>query len=332
MKAILGLALVGALAGVYFMTNSTTELDNESIDRMFEDFIMENRRSYASVDEYKYRLGVFKQNLQIAAEYQKDQDEAIFGVTIFSDVTQEEFKSRLGFKAPLPGSRPVKHTNVDTSVTGERNWQDINYAVKDQGGCGSCWSFSASAAAEPRARLAGINPTPNLAEQQCLECDTESEGCNGGWMTTCFKHLRNKNLCSEDEYPYTAIDGVCSETDRCSGKMGWEISGVVEIAEGDCAGLDAADDEGPVSIAVDATAMQFYSSGIIKPGMLCGDKADSLNHGIAVYGESVSGGYWLTKNSWGVRWGEKGYARFKLGNTCGLCLVASYPSIKLTGK
>jgi len=39
---------------------------------MFEDFILSNRRSYASIDEFNFRLGVFKNNLKIAEELQKE--------------------------------------------------------------------------------------------------------------------------------------------------------------------------------------------------------------------------------------------------------------------
>lgn len=296
---------------------------------MFEDFIMTNRKSYASVDEYNYRLGVFKKNLEIAAEIQAEQDEAVFGVTIFSDWTQEEFKQILSYKKPT-GDRPVKHTEYVMGDYKDKNWKSTYDRVKDQGSCGSCWSFSASAAAEPRAKLAGATNF-DLAEQQCVDCDPESEGCNGGWMSTCFAHLKNRPLCDGAEYPYTGTDTPCVEN-KCPG-IGWEIAGHVDLAEGDCEGLDKADDDGPVSVAVDATAMQFYSSGIIKPGLFCGDKPDQLNHGIAVYGEKITGeatAYWIVKNSWGSRWGEQGYAKFKIGNTCGICLVASYPLIKLT--
>jgi hypothetical protein len=274
MKAILGLALVGALAGVYFMANTTNQLSDESVARMFEDFIMTNRKSYASVDEYNYRLGVFKKNLEIAAEIQAEQDEAVFGVTIFSDWTQEEFKKILSFKKPI-GERPVKHTEYVLGDYKDKNWKSTYDRVKDQGSCGSCWSFSASASAEPRAKIAGA-ANWDLAEQQCVDCDPESEGCNGGWMSTCFAHLTNRPLCSPSEYPYTGTDTPCTEN-KCSG-LGWEISGHVDLAEGDCDGLDKADDDGPVSVAVDATAMQFYSSGIIKPGLFCGDKPDQLHH------------------------------------------------------
>lgn len=331
MKALLGIALVAALAGVYMMNSTSSQLTDDSVSRMFEDFIMENRRSYASVDEYSFRLGVFKKNLEIAAQIQAEQDEAVFGVTIFSDWTQEEFKKVLSFNEPA-GRRPVKHTEVKNlrKDYSDNDWRPQYDRVKDQGSCGSCWSFSASASAEPRAKIAGHNDN-DLAEQQCVDCDPESEGCNGGWMSTCFAHLTNRPLCSESEYPYTASDTPCTEG-KCAGKS-WEISGHVDLAEGDCDGLDEADNSGPVSVAVDATAMQFYSSGIIKPGMFCGDTFNSLNHGIAVYGEAINGqstAYWIAKNSWGGRWGEKGYAKFKIGNTCGICLASSYPLIKST--
>jgi len=328
MKAILGLAVLSAIAGVYLMSNTSNQLSDDSVSRMFEDFIMTNRRSYASVDEYNHRLGVFKKNLEIAAQIQAEQDEAVFGVTIFSDWTQEEFKQMLSLKVPA-GKRPVKHTEYVIGDYKDKNWKSTYNIVKDQGSCGSCWSFSASAAAEPRAKLAGAKQY-DLAEQQCVDCDPESEGCNGGWMSTCFEHLMNRPLCSEAEYPYTASDTPCTEN-NCSG-LDWEIRDYVDLAEGDCAGLDAADDDGPVSVAVDATAMQFYSSGIIKPGLFCGDTFDQLNHGIAVYGEKITGEatpYWIVKNSWGGRWGEQGYARFKIGNTCGICLAASYPLISV---
>jgi len=328
MKALLGLAMVGALVGVAIMSNTSTQLEDDSVSRMFEDFIMYNRRSYASVDEYNFRLGVFKKNLEIAAEIQKEQDEAIFGITIFSDWTQEEFKKILSFKEPA-GRRSVKHTDVSLELRDykDKNWKDI-VPVKDQASCGSCWAFSAAAAAEARAKINGHSDW-NIAEQQCLSCDGESEGCDGGWMSTCFAHLRNRNLCSEQEWPYSASDEPCTEG-KCNG-LTWEISGHVDIPQNDCQGIDNADDEGPVSIAVDASSMQFYSSGIIKPGLFCGDKFDNLNHGIAVYGEKVAGEatpHWITKNSWGGRWGEQGYCRFKIGNTCGICQAASYPFIK----
>lgn len=128
MKAILGIALIGALAGVYFMQSATNQVTDDEISLMFENFVMENRRSYASVDEYKHRLAVFKTNLGVAAKYQEDQDEAVFGVTIFMDMTQQEFKNMLAFKEPA-GQRPVKHTQVTGNT--DKDWRGQYGVVKD---------------------------------------------------------------------------------------------------------------------------------------------------------------------------------------------------------
>jgi len=82
---------------------------------------------------------------------------------------------------------------------------------------------------------------------------------------------------------------------------------------------------GPLSIAINATPMQFYTGGISAPlKFLCNPK--SLDHGVAIVGYGVgksklgkSEDYWLIKNSWGPTWGEKGYYRIIRGTgACGV--------------
>ena len=47
------------------------------------------------------------------------------------------------------------------------------------------------------------------------------------------------------------------------------------------------------------------------------DCNDNINHSITVIG--FTDDYWIVKNSWAKSWGEDGYIRLKMGNTCGIC-------------
>ena len=54
------------------------------------------------------------------------------------------------------------------------------YWLKDQGSCGSCWAFAAVALVETYYARKG-NPVTRLSDQQLVDCETISYGCDGGW-------------------------------------------------------------------------------------------------------------------------------------------------------
>ncbi len=74
--------------------------------------------------------------------------------------------------------------------------------------------------------------------------------------------------------------------------------------------MKAAVDKCAVTVAIDASNLAAYSSGIFSN---CGS---NLNHATTVIGYNSEA--WIIKNSWGTSWGEKGYLRLKMGNTCGI--------------
>ncbi|AES80257.1 papain family cysteine protease [Medicago truncatula] len=85
----------------------------------------------------------------------------------------------------------------------------------------------------------------------------------------------------------------------------------------------------PVSVSIDMRGMfKFYSSGIFT-----GECRTKPNHAVTIvgYGTSKDGiKYWLVKNSWSKRWGEKGYIRIKRDidakeGLCGIAMKPSYP-------
>ncbi|MFC1851849.1 C1 family peptidase [candidate division CSSED10-310 bacterium] len=58
--------------------------------------------------------------------------------------------------------------------------------IKNQGGCGSCWSFATIGALES-AILIGDGAPVNLSEQEVVNGNSFGYGCNGGWLDA-FDH------------------------------------------------------------------------------------------------------------------------------------------------
>lgn len=75
--------------------SSLSDTEKESL---FEAFISTYSRIYDTDEEYQYRLGIFKSNLDVADERNAEETtasgDAVHGVTKFSDLTSEEFSSK----------------------------------------------------------------------------------------------------------------------------------------------------------------------------------------------------------------------------------------------
>jgi len=267
----------------------------------------------------------------------------------FAHLSFEEFaENHLGYDGYLKENdvnypaAPNTHVASAEANPSSVDWREQNAVndVKDQGNCGSCWTFSAIAALETQYWKVTGNLL-SLSEQDMVDCckreklpgsvQTCCNGCSGGLMDYAFQYMvdqQNGHNDLENLYPYTARDGTCKYTENKAFSDA-VVTGYTDISsESDLE--DAVANVGVISVAVNAnSAWQLYSGGVLNPALCLKNK---LDHGVATvgYGTAAKGGdYWIVRNSWGTSWGENGYVRLSKGsNTCGIVNgPPSYPTM-----
>ena len=301
----------------------------------FRNFMVKHGKTYSS-EEFPKRFQAYRDNMAYARVFNSESDSVVLGATPYADMTHEEFASRyLGGYVPKT-ERNVRHFPVkDVPATVDWVTAGAVTKVKNQGQCGSCWTFSTTGSIEGAHFLQTKNLV-SLSEQQIVDCATGSaypdcSGCNGGTMDEAFQYVINtKGLETEADYPYTAKDGKCNVDPS---KFAASITGFQDVQSANETALMYAVAQQPVSVAVDANNQwQLYTSGIITKG--CSATIDTLDHGVLAVGYGVDSkgvSYWLVKNSWAASWGEEGYIRLERdltstnGGMCGIALDASYP-------
>jgi hypothetical protein len=288
----------------------------------FRSFMDTHRVGYGTTEEFNYRLEVFQENLNRIAELNQANPRATFAVNQFADRTPEEMKNMMGLI--IPASKQGYKTATHVAPRGGDNvdWTKMWGAVKNQGQCGSCWAFSATAAFEARWALSQGSKvtTKSFAEQELVDCDTKSSGCNGGWMDYAFEYLSANGFCEESQYPYKARDQTCmASQNECQTGPTEKVYIDLPAKNEDVMLFELAN--GPIFVAVDASTWSFYSGGILDS---CGT---GLNHGVTLVQVDHDAGFAKIRNSWGGSWGDAGYIKLALGkDMCGYADVSSFPT------
>jgi cathepsin H len=260
----------------------------------------------------------------------------------FCAMTWDEFKEYYNMdstSAPQHCSATAESTVGQKKIGKRQNlpqhvdWREkkVVTPVKNQGSCGSCWTFSTTGCLESHWALkTGV--LPSLAEQQLVDCAGafDNHGCKGGLPSHAFEYIRYAGgIMSEDGYPYTARDGTCKFNPRY---VVAKTTGSNNITEGDEGGMeDAVANVGPVSIAYQVVSdFRFYKEGVYQ-STNCKQGPMDVNHAVLAVGyDTTSAGvpYWIVKNSWGASWGMNGYFWIIRGkNACGLAVCSSYPKL-----
>ena len=312
----------------------------------FTQYQKDFKKNYASLDELEVRYHYFKNTLFTIANHNLDKTRTFqMGLNHFSDLSPEEFQMKYlgGFKQSNMTSLSIgaaacsKFTGTPGKMLPNAvDWTTLGKttAVKDQGYCGSCWSFSAAEAIES-AWAIKKGSLLTLSEQQLVDCSKKygNMGCNGGLMDSAFHYVMDNGLCLESAYPYTSGQTTVAGTCQTTCQTAVTISGCADTSPNNQITLKEAVSMGPVSIAIqaDSKIFQSYTSGIIT-GTSCGQ---TLDHGVVITGYSSENSimYWKVRNSWSASWGESGYVRIERSEktndagTCGIAMQPSFPIV-----
>nr|GEY32300.1 thiol protease aleurain-like [Tanacetum cinerariifolium] len=164
------------------------------------------------------------------------------------------------------------------------DWRKVGIVspVKNQGSCGSYWTFSTTEALEA-AYAQAYRKSISLSEQQLVDYagDFNNFGCNESMV---FKKSSSDNVAIHVLETVNITIGVEDELKHAVG--------VVRL----------------VSVAFQVSGdFKQYTGGVYTSDS-CGSDPMDVNHAVVAvgYGEENSP-YWLIKNSWGADWGLGGY-------------------------
>jgi hypothetical protein len=136
------------------------------------DFKQEYGKSYSSSIEEEQRFQVFKVNVDFIYRMNSMNNTFELGVTRFADLTADEFGSNhMGIAKPdsmwddLPNLGTHKYNGEPLADSIDWTTKGAVTPVKNQGQCGSCWSFSTTGSLEGAWEIA-TGKLVSLSEQQ----------------------------------------------------------------------------------------------------------------------------------------------------------------------
>lgn len=325
----------------------------------------------AAAAEYSFRKGIFRQNAATVANHNAAYEEGYTSYTMsvdgpFADLTDDEFQSLYLMQpqncsathvssGPVPRKRSTTTTTTTESSSEQPLPEYVDWRtkgvlthVKNQGNCGSCWTFSTTGTLEAHTCIEAKKDCTHwkgLAEQQLVDCagDFNNNGCNGGLPSQAFEYIRfNGGIMTEDSYNYTAKDGICRQmNDNDSKHIGAKVVDVFNITSYDEDEIvTAVAGFGPVSVAYQVSPnFRFYSHGVYDSWNAttnqtqCQKDPSHVNHAVVAvgYGTTMDDKalpFYIIRNSWGNTWGMEGHFWMLRGqNLCGISDCASFPLV-----
>merc|ERR1712084_106586 len=224
-------------------------------DFRFVHHVAHHNLSYATVEEFNARKALFLE-VDAAIEEINANPEHTFtvGHNKFSTWTEYERKQMLGYRHYTPDEEVEVENN--TTNADSVNWVTAGAVtpVKDQGQCGSCWTFSSTGALEGAHQIK-TGDLLSFSEQQIVDCANlkhgyASFGCNGGNQSVAFKYLESHKAELESVYTYTAKNGTCAYDESSATAV--EVSTYKTVKKDNVEQMKAAVAQQPTSVSIEA--------------------------------------------------------------------------------
>ncbi|KAH3713020.1 procathepsin L-like [Dreissena polymorpha] len=306
----------------------------------FSEFMTKYGKVYRDATEHYKRMSIWRSNLAMIERHNvqaaKGHHSYTMAMNQFGDMTAEEVRSTMfGYRQQSNQlSTSNFHSNL-TALPASVDWKAKGYvtAVGNQGQCGSCWAFTATAALE------GLNKKVTgklvaLSVQNLMDCSSKqgNQGCSGGLMDQAFTYVKvNGGIDTDASYPYNQSQPGSYKCRYNKAQIGAKCKGYVDLPRDNETALQYAVAEiGIISTAIDAshTGFMYYKSGVYDEPAC---NPDQIDHSLAVVGYGVENGveFYNCKNSWGTEWGEAGFVKVvrNKNNQCGIATEASYPTM-----
>jgi small subunit ribosomal protein S10 len=145
--------------------------------------------------EFNKRMKIFNSNKEFIQnhniKYDMDDSKYFLSIGPFADMTNLEYQNYIKTnELGKTSCDSYQTTTVDIPTNVDLRDKNLVTSVKNQGQCGSCWSFSAAAALEGVLAL-HTGKLISLSEQQLVDCSKSygNHGCNGGLMANAFEYV-----------------------------------------------------------------------------------------------------------------------------------------------
>jgi C1A family cysteine protease len=346
----------------------------EKREEVFKAYTKQYSKLYDGA-EYHQRKALYHRALRyINAANRRSERTYTLAANHLADYTYDEKKAMRGRNAKVQAKSHAKEdpqsfcgemTVSGKTLPDEVDWRSkaqggfqpepgLVLPPKDQGTCGSCWTYGTTGTVEG-AMAKATGKLVALSEQSIMDCawTPENFACDGGNDFSAFKWLLTEGnqgrMATHDSYgDYKSQNGFChydlgknESTNPWTGnkvQAGAQITSCVNTSpqwkdmetktitdqEANDAMNDALFNIGPLSVSIDASPDDFY---YYHSGYYYNSDCtwNDLDHTVLAVGYTTVNGqrYTLVRNSWSTHWGDEGYVWISQKDNC--CGVATTP-------